>query len=95
MTQFRDEWQKELLARQRESTTKDLSIEPEEEDRDSVARDLYLKGVAAERSGESYLAMVYYRQATKLVPDIDWRCSQAEPTTTQHLGKERVLKLRH
>ena len=94
MSQFRHQWQEELLARQRTATAEGLQKGSVSDDTDSVARELYLKGVAAERNGESYLAMVYYRQATKLVPDIDWRCSHAEPTAQEH-GMKHVLMLRH
>ena len=87
LSQFRHQWQKELIAKQHKVPAEAVhTAASREEDIDSVARDLYLKGVAAERSGESYQAMVYYRQATKLVPDIDWRCSHVEPTSTQQQG---------
>ena len=50
-------------------------------DKDQEAKELYLKGIASERAGESYLAMLYYRQATKLVPEVERLCNFSDVPT--------------
>jgi hypothetical protein len=69
---FRRQWKEEIGARQSKQKSEEKTVGNTLTSVQLKAKEIYLKGVAAERAGDSYVAMLLYRQATKLVPDIEW-----------------------
>ncbi|CAH1971756.1 unnamed protein product [Acanthoscelides obtectus] len=75
LSSFREKWQKELRISpvKQESTTDVNHSECQDENCESIARELFLKGVEMERCGKLYEAIQYYKRAVQLVPDIEFK----------------------
>jgi F-box protein 9 len=78
---FRRQWQEEL----RRDTQSQHSQHKQKE---TEAANLYWMGVAAERSGDTHSALVYYRHAVQLIPDIEYRVHSKD--RPQHMREEGV-----
>ncbi|KAF5284489.1 hypothetical protein FQA39_LY17024 [Lamprigera yunnana] len=68
---FRDRWKKELQINKNKELNKQQH--KVEEDAETVAQRLFLKGAEMEKSGHLYEAIQFYRRAVQLVPDIEFR----------------------
>ncbi|XP_064393152.1 F-box only protein 9-like isoform X2 [Halichondria panicea] len=66
---FREEWREELKRKQQPQSS---SVEEE-------AVSLYWMGAAAERSGDMHAALLFYKKACHLVPDIDFKLNKEQP----------------
>ncbi|XP_014662848.1 PREDICTED: F-box only protein 9-like [Priapulus caudatus] len=75
LEQFRLQWQQELTAgggrRRRKSSTRQEPNEAEQ------AEELFQQGVDAEKCGNLYEAIGFYRRAIQLVPDIEFRIQES------------------
>lgn len=85
LEEFRARWRSELRERQAAAAAVAVGGAPfggeraDDSVRESTARTLFLQGVSAEQHGLFYEATSYYRQAIKLVPDIEERLGNALP----------------
>jgi F-box protein 9 len=78
---FRRQWQEELR-----HASSGNSQQRQQEKKETEAAGLYWMGVAAERSGDTHSALIYYRHAVQLVPDIEYRVHSQD--TPRHLREE-------
>lgn len=78
---FRRQWQEEL----RRGTSGQHS---KHEQKEAEAASLYWMGVAAERSGDTHSALMYYRHAVQLIPDIEFRVHSKD--RPRHMREEGV-----
>jgi len=69
---FREQWRRELGSRQAQNPEQDDKKQEDQDDDVHVqARTLFLQGVQLEESGNLYDAILYYKKAEKLVPNIE------------------------
>lgn len=77
LTNFRDNWQKELqnpVKNKNQVPNKGISCESKENEIfEQDARKLFLKGIDMERAGKLYEAIQFYRRAVQIVPDIEFK----------------------
>ncbi|XP_006826104.1 F-box only protein 9-like [Saccoglossus kowalevskii] len=82
LTNFRQQWQAELIGSSNRASTdnartgrrsRNNSQNEDPEILEKEAKYLFLQGVNAEKNGTLYEAIRYYRQAVQLVPDIEFK----------------------
>ncbi|XP_018335122.1 F-box only protein 9 [Agrilus planipennis] len=84
LTTFREKWKKELedsskpfkLTKQPQLNT----LENYSGDTETIAKELFLKGIEMEKCGKLYEAIQFYRRAVQLVPDIEFRLDEKSKT---------------
>ncbi|KAK3588589.1 hypothetical protein CHS0354_001914 [Potamilus streckersoni] len=76
---FRDQWQQEIdhsaALSKSINTYADVFKASSESEIEAQARSFFMMGASAEESGALYDAILYYRKAMQLVPDIEFRMS--------------------
>lgn len=100
LERFREQWHCEIRRQRREftpgGTTRSeterarLSLETskDEPSDEEKARFLFLQGVNAEQSGKFYDAILYYRKAVQLVPDIESRIGEFKQNRRERVREE-------
>ncbi|XP_065886479.1 F-box only protein 9-like [Dysidea avara] len=96
---FRQQWQLELQLQSTNKVQNALSVDAE-----TKAKTFFSQGIAAERHGNHYQAISYYRQAIQLVPDIEHKMCYNDATTsgtethevgTSNLSSQLVENFQH
>ena len=86
MSAFRDEWKKEVAKDSKEAIAE--GGDDDESDLVERARVLFLAGAELERTGQLYNAVMKYKKAVQMVPDIEYRVfNQAKRGQTKATGE--------